>query len=42
MNQYEFTQRAAVVTGGARGFGYAVAERSVRPVGRPRHVLSFT
>ncbi|BCF94364.1 SDR family NAD(P)-dependent oxidoreductase [Paraburkholderia largidicola] len=27
MNQYDFTQRAAVVTGGAQGIGYAVAER---------------
>ncbi|BCQ25561.1 SDR family oxidoreductase [Caballeronia sp. NK8] len=27
MNQYDFTNRAAVVTGGAQGIGYAVAER---------------
>ena len=27
MNRYDFTQRAAVVTGGAQGIGYAVAER---------------
>ncbi|SEJ80744.1 SDR family NAD(P)-dependent oxidoreductase [Paraburkholderia diazotrophica] len=27
MNHYDFTQRAAVVTGGAQGIGYAVAER---------------
>ncbi|GJH27098.1 SDR family NAD(P)-dependent oxidoreductase [Caballeronia novacaledonica] len=27
MNRYDFTNRAAVVTGGAQGIGYAVAER---------------
>ncbi|SAK65369.1 acetoacetyl-CoA reductase [Caballeronia hypogeia] len=27
MNRYDFTQRAAVVTGGAQGIGYAVAQR---------------
>ena len=27
MNRYDFTSRAAVVTGGAQGIGYAVAER---------------
>ncbi|KND57150.1 3-oxoacyl-[acyl-carrier protein] reductase [Candidatus Paraburkholderia schumanniana] len=27
MNQYDFTNRAAVVTGGAQGIGYAVAQR---------------
>ena len=27
MNRYDFTKRAAVVTGGAQGIGYAVAER---------------
>jgi 3-oxoacyl-[acyl-carrier protein] reductase len=27
MNQYDFTQRGAVVTGGAQGIGYAVARR---------------
>ncbi|EUC19715.1 UNVERIFIED_ORG: hypothetical protein BDU10_7924 [Burkholderia sp. CF145] len=42
MNQHDFTQRAAVVTGGAQGIGYAVAERGVRSVRRPRHVLSVT
>ncbi|WP_321793946.1 SDR family NAD(P)-dependent oxidoreductase [Caballeronia sp. J97] len=29
MNRYDFTNRAAVVTGGAQGIGYAVAERLV-------------
>ena len=27
MNQYDFTNRAAVVTGGAQGIGYAITER---------------
>ncbi|AUT66029.1 short-chain dehydrogenase [Paraburkholderia terrae] len=42
MNQYDITQRAAVITGGAQGIGYAVAQRAVRSVRRPRHVLSVT
>ncbi|SDI75200.1 3-oxoacyl-[acyl-carrier protein] reductase [Paraburkholderia steynii] len=42
MNQYDFTQCAAVVTGGAQGIGYAVAQRAVRLVRRPRHLLSVT
>jgi 2-dehydro-3-deoxy-L-rhamnonate dehydrogenase (NAD+) len=29
MNQYDFTNRAAVVTGGAQGIGYAVAQRLI-------------
>ncbi|SAL68776.1 acetyacetyl-CoA reductase [Caballeronia arvi] len=29
MNRYDFTNRAAVVTGGAQGIGYAVAQRLV-------------
>src|ERR1700739_610629 len=27
MNAYDFSQRSAVVTGGAQGIGYAIAER---------------
>ncbi|WP_420852521.1 short-chain dehydrogenase [Paraburkholderia terrae] len=42
MNQYDITQRAAVITGGAQGIGYAVAQRAVRLVRWPRHVLSVT
>jgi len=42
MNQYDFTQRAAVVTGGGQGISYAVAGRGVRSVRRPRHVSSVT
>src|SRR4051812_36633912 len=30
MNQTTFANRAAVVTGGARGIGYAIAERLLR------------
>ncbi|TCG08063.1 short-chain dehydrogenase [Paraburkholderia steynii] len=41
-NQYDFTQRAAVITGGAQGIGYAVAQHAVRSVRRLRHVLSVT
>jgi len=27
MNHYDFQGRSAVITGGAQGFGYAIAER---------------
>ena len=37
MNQYDFTQRGAVVTGGAQGIGYAVAQRLLQ--GRARVAL---
>jgi 3-oxoacyl-[acyl-carrier protein] reductase len=33
MNQIDLTGRVAVVTGGARGIGYAVAERALKSGG---------
>ena len=37
MNHYDFQGRSAIITGGAQGFGYAVAERPLQ--GRAKVVL---
>ncbi|MGC5271589.1 SDR family NAD(P)-dependent oxidoreductase, partial [Salmonella enterica] len=37
MNHYDFQGRSAIITGGAQGFGYAVAERLLQ--GKAKVVL---